>query len=308
MFSLPHSTIFKKYIKEFVSLTFFRALSIINLQLYLFVISNIASYLKEGSLGIITFASNIQDFPRSVFAMSFAVAAFPVLSKQFAENKKEEFSLTYQKTFVQILSFIIPIFVVFLVFREPIVRLLLGYGKFDWSATTTTISVFTILVFGFIFHSLHDFFLNALFAVNNTKAPFLSGLFAFGIAGVVTFYLGRKYGLLGLAFSYVIADTLYGLFLFISSLKYLDHKIIKNLIYKALLIFICALISGIFSALFLNLFNRLFDSSQILYLVLNSFVSGCIFIVIYLFMMHIFKMEEFNGIIGFFKKRFLNRK
>jgi putative peptidoglycan lipid II flippase len=131
MFSLPHSIIFKKYIKEFVSLTLFRALSIINLQLYLFVISNIASYLKAGSLGIITFASNIQDFPRSVFAMSFAVAAFPVLSRQFAENKKEEFSLTYQKTFVQILSFIIPIFVAFLVFREPIVRLLLGYGKFD---------------------------------------------------------------------------------------------------------------------------------------------------------------------------------
>lgn len=247
MFSLPHSIVFKKYIKEFVSLTIFRALSIINLQLYLFIISNVASYLKAGSLGIITFATNIQDFPRTVFAMSFAIAAFPVLSKQFAENKKEEFTETYKKTLIQILSFLIPIFIAFLVFREPIVRLLLGYGKFDWSATTTTISIFTILVFGFIAHSLHDFFLNTLFSVNNTKAPFLSGLSAFSIAGILTFYLGRKYGLTGLAISYIIADTLYGFFLFISSLKYLDSKIIKNLMYKIFIISLCSVISGIIS-------------------------------------------------------------
>jgi len=91
----------------------------------------VASYLKAGSLGIITFATNIQDFPRSVFAMSFAVAVFPILSKQFASHQKEEFSNTFKKTLIQIFSFIIPIFIAFLVFRGPIIRLLLGYGKFD---------------------------------------------------------------------------------------------------------------------------------------------------------------------------------
>jgi len=128
---LPHSKVFKQYIKEFSVLTSFRALSIINLQLFLFVISNVASYLQPGSLGIINFALNIQDFPRSVFAMSFAVASFPILSRQFTNNQKKEFTETYKKTLIQILSFLVPIFFAFLIFRSSIVRLLLGYGKFD---------------------------------------------------------------------------------------------------------------------------------------------------------------------------------
>jgi len=85
--------------------------------------------------------------------------------------------------------------------------------------------VFTILVFGFIAHALQDFLLNTLFAVNNTKAPFLSGLVAFGIGSLFSFYLGSRYGIKGLAVSYIIADILYALFLFISSIKYFDKTI-----------------------------------------------------------------------------------
>jgi len=308
VFSMPHSSIFKKYIKEFTSLTVFRALSIINLQLFLFVISNVASYLKAGSLGIMTFASNIQDFPRSVFAMSFAIASFPILSKQFANKEKKEFTDTYQKTLTQILAFLIPIFFAFLVFREQIVRLLLGYGKFDWSATTSTIFVFTILIFGFVVHSLHDFLLNVLFAVNNTKAPFFSGLSAFSIAGILAFYLGKKFGLPGLALSCVVADTLYFLFLFLNTLRYLEPQIIKNLFSRVSLISLSAFISGIFAWLTLHFMNTIFSSSKIFFLVINSFVSGMVMVTIYLILMSWFKMEEFNTIIGFFKKRLFKLK
>ncbi len=304
-FTIPGKDIFKKYIKEFCSLTIFRALSIINLQLFLFVISNVASYLKEGSLGIITFASNIQDFPRSVFAMSFAIAVFPVLSKHFALHEKEEFSKTFQKTFIQILAFLIPIFLAFLIFRGPIVRLLLGYGKFDWTATTTTISIFTILVFGFIAHSLPDFLLNTLFAVNNTISPFLSGLGAFSIASFFTFYLGKRFGLPGIAISFIIADILYALFLFLSSLKYLDKNILKPLFFKTSIVFLCALISGVVGWGSLKLMTQIFDSSRIVYLILDSFIAGCLMVITYLITMHLFKIEEFNTMIGFLKKRFL---
>ncbi len=308
VFSLPHSKVFKQYIKEFSVLTSFRALSIINLQLFLFVISNVASYLQPGSLGIINFALNIQDFPRSVFAMSFAVASFPILSRQFTNNQKKEFTETYKKTLIQILSFLIPIFFAFLIFRSPIVRLLLGYGKFDWTATNTTISIFTILVFGFIAHALQDFLLNTLFAANNTIAPFVSGLGAFGVGSLLSFYLGRVFGLKGLAISYIIADILYALFLFISSIKYFDKTILKGLIQKIGSIFFCALIASIFGFGAFKLLEHIFITSKVIYLILDSFVAGIIMIAVYLFMMSLFKIKEFNTAIDFVKQKLFVRK
>jgi len=130
-FLLPAFDQFKHYLKEFFSLTAFRALSIINIQLFLFVISYLSSFLKEGSLSIITFATNIQDAPRTIFAMSLAIAVFPTLSKCSAEQNKTEFTKIFSKTITEILLFIVPIFFGFLVFREQIIRLLLGYGHFN---------------------------------------------------------------------------------------------------------------------------------------------------------------------------------
>ena len=130
-FLLPAFDQFKHYLKEFFSLTAFRALSIINIQLFLFVISYLSSFLKEGSLSIITFATNIQDTPRTIFAMSLAIAVFPTLSKCSAEQNKTEFTKIFSKTITEILLFIVPIFFGFLVFREQIIRLLLGYGHFN---------------------------------------------------------------------------------------------------------------------------------------------------------------------------------
>gem|GEM_PF-7086579 len=89
--------------------------------------------------------------------------------------------------------------------------------------------------------------MNVLFAVNNTKAPFFSGLSAFSIAGILAFYLGKKFGLPGLALSCVVADTLYFLFLFLNTLRYLEPQIIKNLFSRVSLISLSAFISGIFA-------------------------------------------------------------
>ena len=64
--------------------------------------------LREGSLSVFNFANDIQNLPQTVFALSFAVAAFPVLSKLKIEKKKRIYK-TSLETLTQIFFFLIPI-------------------------------------------------------------------------------------------------------------------------------------------------------------------------------------------------------
>jgi len=48
----------------------------------------LASNLASGSLAIFNFANNLQSFPIGIFGISFAIAAFPVLSANAFNNEK----------------------------------------------------------------------------------------------------------------------------------------------------------------------------------------------------------------------------
>jgi len=115
-------------------------------------ITSISTLLKAGTLAIINLVDSF--LPYTTFALPFADAAFPRLSQLEAENRSEEFLEIFLTTLNQILFFIIPLTCWIVVFREPVVRLLLGYGKFDWTATNTTIKILAILALGMIFKVL----------------------------------------------------------------------------------------------------------------------------------------------------------
>ena len=58
-----------------------RTMSLAISQVNLLVITAIASGLAAGSLTIFNFANNLQSFPVGIFGISFAIAAFPLLSE-----------------------------------------------------------------------------------------------------------------------------------------------------------------------------------------------------------------------------------
>jgi len=100
------------------------------------------------------------------------------------------------------------------VFREPIVRLLLGYGKFDWTATNTTIKILAILALGMIFQSINYYFLKVFFAKKDARRPFWASLIAYSIGLVSCYQLAIKFGSSGLALGILCTYCLYSLILF----------------------------------------------------------------------------------------------
>ncbi len=138
------------------------------------IIAIIASTLASGSLAIYNLADNLQSFPVGIFGISFAVAAFPSLSKSIRDAKKtiEHFSATFR----QILFFIIPASILFLTLRAQIVRALLGTGAFTWRDTILTIDTLGFFMIGLFAQASIPLLVRMFFARKDSKTPFYIGI------------------------------------------------------------------------------------------------------------------------------------
>ena len=141
-------------------------------QINLIIITAIASTIL-GAISIFNFANNLQSFPVGIIGISFAIAAFPTLSKTWANGQKKEFFENFSLTFRQILFLIIPISLLIFILRAQIVRLVLGtLGKeFDWVATRLTAASLGIFSISILASALIPFLSRAFFSFQNTKTP-----------------------------------------------------------------------------------------------------------------------------------------
>lgn len=181
-----------------------RTMSLAMTQVNLLVITIIASTLSEGAISIFNFANNLQFFPISIFGISFAVAAFPVLSKHAFNKTKltENFSLVFR----QILFFIIPATVLLLTLRAQLIRVILGTGKFDWEDTILTIDTLGFFAISLFAQASIPLLVRVYYARHDSKNPFLIGLAAALVNVVLAFVFTQKLGTAGLALAFSIAS------------------------------------------------------------------------------------------------------
>ncbi len=172
-------------------------------QLNLMAITIIASTLPTGSLTVFNLANNLQSFPVGIFGISFAVAAFPLMSS--AENSEKIIALI-SRTFRQILFFIIPATIIILSLRAQIVRVILGSGKFDWSATLLTIDTLGFFVISLFAQAALPLLARAFYAQHDSKTPLYTGLGSEAINITLAIYLSRKLGAPGLALAFTCSS------------------------------------------------------------------------------------------------------
>ncbi len=187
-FSYKFSLDFRdKYLRKIAVMMVPRTLSLATAQINLLVITIMASRLDSGSLSVFNFANNLQSFPIGIFGISFAVAAFPVLSAVAFDKKKliANFSLVFR----QILFFIVPSTIILLALRAQIVRVILGAGVFDKTdslATTYTLGFFIISLFA---QASIPLLVRIFYARHNSKTPFYIGLFSVAVNIVLSYIL-----------------------------------------------------------------------------------------------------------------------
>jgi len=152
--------------------TFSAAVSHINL----IVITAIASTLEQGSISIFNFAEHLRGIPIGIIGSSFAVAAYPFLTKSIAKGDKQEFANSFLLAFKQTLFYIMPLSFLLFIFKNPIAQVVLQVGAFSATATQQTATVLGLFAFSVFAFALMPLFARAFFAFKNTKTPFFISL------------------------------------------------------------------------------------------------------------------------------------
>lgn len=186
-----------------------RMLGLGAVQLEQVVSTMIASTLAAGSVAVFHAANNLQSFPINIFGVSLAVSSFPVFSEAVAAGNIDRFVKEFSRVFRRILFFIVPCSVMFVLLRAHIVRLVLGAGEFNWEDTVLTAQTLGFFALSLFAQSLIPMIARSFYALQDTATPVKVSIIAVVLNILGGVYLGRIYGVEGIALSFSIVSSLH---------------------------------------------------------------------------------------------------
>lgn len=282
-----------------------RTLSIAIFQLGTLFIVTLVSFLRDPGRNYVIFdlAQTLAFAPVSLIGNAIAQAAFPVLSRE--KDKIEEFKVTFITSFNQMLYLILPISVLFLVLRIPLVRLIYGASRFDWPATVLTgrtLAYFSISIFA---QSLIYLVSRGFYALHDSRVPLIVGavttVLMLGLSWVFIFVYNL--GVIGIAASFSLA-TIVNL---IVSFILLDIKVggFKKLefILSISKIFLATIFTGFALYIPIKLLDQLvFDTTRTVNLLMLTGISSFAGLSLYLFLTWLFDVKEASTFLLIFRK------
>lgn len=284
-----------------------RTLGIAANQLSLFLTTVFASLLAPGSLAIFTLASNISAIPIGLFAVSFSLAAFPTLSFSASERRDGVFFDTLSRTTRRILFFVVPISMLFVVFRAQVVRVILGSGHFDWEDTIATFGVLAWLSLSLFAQSLIPLFARAFYALQDTKTPLVFALAGEAVFVCSVLLLMPRYGTDALAISFSLGTIINFLFLLRALRKRVEHWDDTQFFRENSMIFLAAVLAGIVAQLSKSVFvffamSELDTFAKVLLQLCFGTVLG---LGTFILLCHWFGIEEYHSLRRFILSKVL---
>lgn len=215
-----------------------RTLGLAALQINMVVITAIASTLTAGAVAVFNYAYNLQSFSLGIVGVSFAVAALPTFSTLAAGKNWPAMIKNFSSVARQMLFFIIPLSVIFLMLRAQIVRVALGSGAFDWDATIRTADTLAFFSLSLFAQCLSMLLARGFYALEDTKTPLKIGMITVAVCVALSWYFTRVtgwFGVEGLALAFTLASmintALFWIFLRLR-LGSLDEENILRAVYK----------------------------------------------------------------------------
>lgn len=274
-----------------------RALALSANQVNHLVNTFLASGLAAGSVAVFYNAYDLQSLPISLIAVSLAVASFPVLGELFTKNNIEDFRRVLFKVIKNILLIMIPLTLFMILLRAQIVRLILGYGKYNWEDTVRTLRIFGVLSTSLIAQALITILARAFYAREDTKTPVLISMVSISLNIILAFILVRFYDLLGLAIAFSIASTANCILLWLALGRQIKGLFNRVIVKVALKYAVSAIIGG--SALYVSLYliANLIGTERVWSLLIQTSLSFLIGAGAYLAALWILGEEAAAGLI-----------
>ncbi len=290
-----------------------RTITVSSNEIAEFFLIIMAGGLASGAISAFNFSWNLQSVPLAIIGTSYALAAFPVLTRHFVNGDTKRFVEQMVVSTKHIIFWSLPVMVLFVVLRAQIVRVVLGAGQFTWADTRLTAAAVALFSLSLIPQSLVALFVRAYYSRTNTVKPLLMNVVSAAL--IIVF----SYGLLHLfqtwsAFRYFIealfrVDDVPGTEVLMLPLGYSLGMIFNTILHWLAFekdfpgyskcvtrsffeVFSASIISGAICYLCLNLLSPLLGLATTWAVFLQGFVAGVVAILVCLGILYFFQNKE----------------
>lgn len=161
-------------------------------QISSFIDTRIASQLPTGALTNINYAAQLYTLPVSLFGLSVAAASLPDFSRDTL-HATEVLRDRLRSGWVRILFYIIPSTIVFILFGDLVITLLLQSGRFGEAETELVHWVLAAYAIGLVGYSSVKLLASAHYAFNDYRTPLRASVFAIITSAVLALALALPF-------------------------------------------------------------------------------------------------------------------
>jgi putative peptidoglycan lipid II flippase len=129
----------------------------------------------------LSWALTLMLMPQALIGQAVATAALPTFSAQYALGNFGELRSSLAASLRGILFLALPATVGLILLRQPIVTLMLEYGKFDQQSTQLVAWALLWYAAGLVGHCLVEIFSRSFYALHNTIIPVVVGVLAMAL-------------------------------------------------------------------------------------------------------------------------------
>jgi len=284
-----------KGLKEMSRLIPPRLVSVLISNLLGTVNNSLAILISTSSVIFLKFAIQLQSFPIMLFGASIATASLPTLSAENDEKDREKFKKTFITSFHQMMYLVLPLSVILMILRIPVVRLVYGVSNFPWEATVKTAYVLAFFSFSVFSQSANYLITRAFYALKDTTTPvkISAATILLNVGMSLLFVLGFGWGVWSVAFSFSVTSLIDMVLLMYMLSRKLGGFRPETILVPFTKISYASVLMGIGLYVPLKLLDRVvFDTSRTLNLFVLTAVAGIVGMAAYLFFTKIFRVEE----------------
>ncbi|MDR7078855.1 putative peptidoglycan lipid II flippase [Neobacillus niacini] len=159
------------------------------LQFYFITQRFFASYLTEGYIAAINYATKLVQLPQTILMTSVTTIIYPLLAKKAANKEFSEIGKIFKKGDHLLVLYLIPLSIFVYFFSNDIVSFIFEYGSFDKNSTDVTSAMLKIFVIGMHAHAANMYITRFYYALEKAIYPVVIGLLSvFGLNIFISYY------------------------------------------------------------------------------------------------------------------------
>jgi len=174
-------------------------------QVNIFVNTQIASLLPQGSVSYLNFSFRLMNFPLGIFGVAVATVTLPVVAA-YAAKKEIHNVLGTANSALKLVFFLTVPSIFFLCFAaKPIISVLYQHGRFTPTDTINTARALVFYAVGLFAYSSIRVIAPVFYALGDTKTPAVASVLSVALNVVLNLTLMRPLGYRGLALATSLA-------------------------------------------------------------------------------------------------------